>query len=170
MTGDQKLDDFMRGAHAAEAGAPLSGLPFAAALGIRVIRAEAGQALLSIPYDEVLIGDPATGVLHGGVVTSLLDTCGGVAVMQSPTRPSSVATLDLRIDYMRPATPREAIYAHAACFRETRLITFVRASAFHRDPSEPVATAVGAFMVESRRFPAGPPTDGEATSGAEATS
>ena len=91
---------------------------------------------------EGLVGDPETGVIHGGVVTALLDTCAGVACINSPTKPQSVATLDLRIDYMRPATPRQTLLAHAVCHRETKLITFVRAIAFHEDPAQPVASAI----------------------------
>lgn len=134
-------------------GKPLLGLPFAAAIGVRAHRIGDGEAVLSIGYDPRLVGDPVTGVIHGGVVTSLLDTCGGVAVMHSPTKPRSVATLDLRIDYMRPAAPERRIYAEARCFRETRLITFVRAVAYHDDPDQPIATAIGAFMADGRALP-----------------
>lgn len=147
------------------AGALLEGLPFAREIGIELIAAKDGEAELRIPYDARLVGDPASGVLHGGVVTSLLDTCGGAAVMTSPTRPLSVATLDLRIDYMRPATPRAPLFARARCFRETSLITFVTAVAYHDDPDSPVATAIGAFLVEGRkRAPREPAPEKDASS------
>ena len=146
-------DQLSRDATSGEAGKPLMGLPFATAIGVRTVRIGAGEAVLSIPYDARLVGDPETGVMHGGVVTSLLDTCGGVAVFNSPTRPKSVATLDLRIDYMRPATPHAPIFARAICFRETRLITFVHAVAYQDAVEHPVATAIGAFMVDGRNPP-----------------
>lgn len=132
-------------------GRVLNAIPFSAEIGMRLIWSEGGAARLAIPYDARLIGDPDTGVVHGGVVTVLLDTCCGSAVMSSPTRPQSTATLDLRIDYMRPATPHLVLYAEARCFRETAMISFVRAVAFHETPDEPIATAVGAFMAENRR-------------------
>lgn len=139
----------------ASAGTLLEGLPFAKEIGVRLLSAADGEATLSIAYDERLIGDPDTGVIHGGVVTSLMDTCAGVAVMTSPTRPTSVATLDLRIDYMRPAAPGAAILARARCFRETSLITFVTVTAYHADPEDPIATATGAFHVDGRARPTG---------------
>lgn len=139
-----------------DAGTLLAGLPYAKEIGIRLLSAENGEATLSIPYDERLIGDPDTGVISGGVVTSLLDTCGGVAVMASPTKPGSVATLDLRIDYMRPAKPGATVFAHARCFRETTLITFVTAVAYQSSPDEPIATAIGAFRVDGRAKPKTP--------------
>ncbi len=139
-----------------EGGDLLEGLPFSKDLGMRVLRLGSGEAALAIPYDTELIGDPETGVIHGGVVTALLDTCAGVACMNTDAAAHTVATLDLRIDYMRPATPNRTLLAHAICHRQTRLITFIRAVAFHDDPSQPVASAIGAFMAE-RLAPAGKP-------------
>jgi uncharacterized protein (TIGR00369 family) len=126
----------------------IAGLPFSQEIGMRLHAAESGVAILSVPYDAHLVGDPETGVLHGGVMTALLDTACGWAVMASPADLRSTATLDLRIDYMRPATPGEAVYARAECYRLTRSVAFARAVAYHDDPQEPVASAQGAFMVE----------------------
>jgi len=123
-------------------------LPFSAEIGMRVHRAKDSVAILSQPYDSRLIGDPETGVLHGGLMTALLDTACGWAVMSSPANLRATATLDLRIDYMRPATPGEAVFARAECYRLTRSVGFARAVAYHTDPQEPVASAQGAFMLE----------------------
>ncbi len=129
-------------------GEPITGLPFSREIGMRLHQAEDGVAVVSVPYDERLVGDPETGVLHGGVITALLDTACGWAVMASAAKLKSTATLDLRIDYMRPATPREAVFSRAECYRLTRSIGFARAVAYNSDPADPVATAQGAFILD----------------------
>jgi len=136
-----------RDAAADEPGELMSGLPHSNAIGMRLHRSVDGRAVLSVPYDERLVGDPDTGVLHGGVITALLDTACGSAVMSMPEKLASVATLDLRIDYMRPATRGETVIAEAECYRMTRSIGFARAVAYHKDPGDPVASAAGAFIL-----------------------
>ncbi|MDT8344811.1 MAG: PaaI family thioesterase [Thermohalobaculum sp.] len=129
-------------------GALMEGLPFSREIGMRLHSAGDGVAVLSVPYDTRLVGDPQTGVMHGGVVTALLDTACGAAVMAAPVRLRSTATLDLRIDYMRPAQPGKRVMARAECYRMTRTIGFARAVAYHETPDEPIASAAGTFILD----------------------
>ena len=84
-------------------------LPQARALGVKILAHGDSRAKVSLPYREDLVGDPDTGVIAGGVITTLLDHCSGHAVNAALTDDTSIATLDLRIDYMRGAEPGRSV-------------------------------------------------------------
>ena len=126
----------------------IQALPHSRALGMELVEIGEGRAVIAMPYADHLVGDPSTRVIHGGAVSALMDTCAGAAVMSHPETGTYTATLDLRIDYMRPATPGHRITAQAECYNVTRSVAFVRATAMDEDEDRPVATATGAFTVD----------------------
>lgn len=126
----------------------MDAIPHSRHLKMALQRIDNGVAEITMPYDTHLVGDPETGVIHGGAVSALMDTCCGAAVVSHPNVPSATATLDLRIDYMRPATPGQALFARAECYQVTRSVAFVRALAYDDDRERAVATATGAFTVD----------------------
>ncbi len=127
----------------------LDAIPHAKALGLELVDIFYANAVVKLPYNEQIIGNPETGVVHGGAVTTLLDNVSGVAVFCAIEELTSIATLDLRIDYMRAATPGKDITGHAHCYKLTRNVAFVRGVAYDDDIEDPIATSAGAFMMGS---------------------
>lgn len=125
----------------------MDAVPWAKALGFQVTKVEKGRAFALAPWRDDLVGDPDTGIVAGGVITALLDNLCGVATSAALDEFKSLATLDLRIDYMRPAEPRLDIRGEAECYHVTRSVAFVRAWAYHESREKVIATAAGAFAL-----------------------
>lgn len=120
--------------------------PYTVRLGIEAVSAQEGSCVLALPYSRELVGDPDSGVLHGGAITALMDTAFGFAVFFRIQQFRPMATLDLRLDYLRPATPGMKVYAQAHCYKLTPELAFVRGCAYESHAEDPVASCVGVFM------------------------
>lgn len=118
-------------------------------LGITVTDAAVGQLTLCLPYSSRIIGNPDTGVIHGGAITTLMDTTSGAVMICTLEDFELCPTLDLRVDYMRPAEPEKPVYAWAEVHRLTRHIAFTRCEAYQTDEEgqrNVVANCVATFM------------------------
>ena len=134
----------------------LSALRHCQVLGMSVHAAKPEGLTLRLPYSTQIIGNPETGVIHGGAITTLMDTTCGISTVCVLPQFEICPTLDLRIDYMRPATPGQTIRTRAECHHVTRSVAFVRVVATDEDETRPVAIGNGAFTIESRgSVPAG---------------
>lgn len=126
------------------------GIPHYGVLGVEFVTASREAATLRLPYRADFVGDPETGTLHGGVITTLIDSVCGIAVFMAMGRVLPIATLDLRIDYLKPATAGQDVLATAECYKVTRSIAFLRARAYHQDrPDDLIATCASTFMLGS---------------------
>jgi uncharacterized protein (TIGR00369 family) len=119
-------------------------------IGLRFTDISEGTVIGELPYRLDLVGDPISGVLHGGVVTTLLDSTAGAAVLSRLNAPMPIATLDLRIDYLRPSTPRLPLRARVECFKLTHHVAFTRGIAYNDDENDPVASVTGTFMLRTQ--------------------
>lgn len=126
------------------------GIPHNKALGMEMLELDRGEAIFKLKYDVKLVGNPDTGVLHGGAITALLDAASGASVFAALTEWVPIATLDLRIDYLRAAEAGRDVIAHATCYKTTRNVAFTRAVAYHDDPDDPIASSVGTFMLSTK--------------------
>ena len=124
-----------------------SGAAHTQALGFQFDGLHGGEPRIHVPWREDLVGDPDTGVLASGLVTTMLDHVGGLAVWAVMDEFQPIATLDLRIDYVRAAQPGRTIVARGECYQLRRSMAFVRAIAHDGDLNDPVAHAAGVFIL-----------------------
>ena len=102
---------------------------------------------LTLPWREELVGVPESGILASGAIVSLIDTASGTAVWAALGKFIPLVTIDMRIDYLRPATRGESVTARCECTKLTSRIAFTRGTAHVGDPSRPIAYSAGTFMI-----------------------
>lgn len=105
---------------------------------------------LELPWRDDLLGEEDRHVLASGPIISLLDMASGMSIWTASKLFTPVATLDLRVDYQRPARERSAVRGRVECYRRTRSAAFVRGIAHDGDPDDPVASMAGVFMTIAR--------------------
>lgn len=108
-------------------------------------------AELALPYSTELIGDPATGVIASGPILTMMDMATSLSIWLKLDEFRAQATLDLRIDYLRPATPGKTVYGRGECYRITQSIAFIRGAAHDGDPDDPLAHVAGTYMFLERQ-------------------
>ena len=133
----------------------LENVPHSQAIGMKYISHSDDHCELAIRYSEHLVGDPDTGVIHGGAITALLDNAAGLIARPKDMHRevAAIATLDMRIDYMGAAEPGRDVHARAHCFKRTKNVAFVRAVAFTSSVDDPIATCTATFMLGTRNTP-----------------
>ena len=124
----------------------LSAIQHCSVLGLALVETSPEGATLELPYSNSIIGNPETGVIHSGALTTLMDTVLGLAVHLALERLELCPTLDLRIDYMTAARPGESIFGKAEVYRITDNVVFARGSAYQDSPERPIAHCVATFM------------------------
>lgn len=139
---DARLDDLERATRLFHGHVPLN-----AEMGMEIGALGDGTGSMRLPWDPRWLGDPEHGLVHGGVLTALLDAACGLAAFMALRQVAPIATLDLRVDHFRPAEAGRDVIALAETVRRTRQVLFVRAVAHHGDTAAPVAVATATFAV-----------------------
>ncbi len=119
-------------------------------VGLRYVTHGADWMELAFDPRPELMADAVKGVLASGPIITLMDMATSMAVWTRMGKFEHQATLDLRVDYLRPAAPGRAIHGRGECYRITRQFAFVRGQAHDGDPDDPVAHVAGIFMFTGR--------------------
>jgi len=126
-------------------------IPLAKFIGVKVLEIEEGFVKLLFPYREEFIGDPRSKRLHGGYTATAIDLAGGVASMTFMTSPDDdVATIDMRIDYLRPGKAKELIAVGNVLSKRRRSIV-TEMKIYHPDDEKKIiAIGRGVFSIKRK--------------------
>lgn len=116
------------------------------ALGLEYRAHGADWVELALPWAPELVSIEDQGIMATGAIVSLVDTCSGTAIWTRMGAFRPVVTLDLRLDYLRPAARHETVIARCECYKLTRQVAFVRGVAHGGDPERPIAHSAATFM------------------------
>jgi uncharacterized protein (TIGR00369 family) len=135
--------------HAALGARFVDAVPHVRELGIGLVAVSRDRVQVNLPYRPEWLGDASNGLIHPGVTTTLVDSCSGMAVLARLEKYEPIATLDLRMDYLRPALADKTLHCAAECYRVTAHIVFVRATVWQDDEQFQVALSQSVFMRSS---------------------
>lgn len=134
----------------------LKQLRHAQALKLVVVEAHHNWVVLQCPYQPITASHQSIDMVHSGVISTLMDTAAGTAVLcalfHDTHQIELCPTLDLRVDYMKPAEPKQTMYGFAECYRHSSSIAFTRGVAYQDDINDPIAHVVGSFMRVDTNF------------------
>lgn len=119
-------------------------------LGVTLLEAREGYGKIRIGFNENLVGDPRRNRMHGGIISLMLDSAGGVAGITTLTTPEDkLSTIDMRIDYLEPAKA-DAVIAEGEIVRSGNSIIVTKMRAWHEESGEQIAEGRGVYSVRRK--------------------
>lgn len=124
-------------------------VPFNRLLGFKAEELSRGFVRARCPFKPELIGDARRPALHGGVLATFADATCGAAVFTKLRKGDTCATVDLRIDYLRPGLEQDTI-CEAEVLRVGNQVAVTSARLF-QDSGADIAVCKAVFMVKRAR-------------------
>lgn len=126
----------------------MQAIPFARLLGVTATTDDEGRVIANMPFADHLIGNPRLPALHGGTIGAFLEMTAIAQLIADMPVPGIPKTIDITIDYLRSGRPRDT-FARATVAKHGRRVANVRVEAWQEDPTRPIATAHGHFLLPS---------------------
>ncbi len=121
-------------------------IPHVKDMGMQISRLDTGLAVVCVSQQSFMLGNTRHNLINGGVISSLVDTACGMAVCTLINESERIATLDLRIDNLRPAVGDLPLVAEAECYHMTPQIAFVKAVAYQDNRERLIANSMSTFI------------------------
>ncbi len=116
-------------------------------LGLEVVSASEEGVRVRMPWRDDLVGNPDTGVMHGGAIFAMMDQAGGMAITCSTFPTFEITpTIDFRVDHLRSPGKGRAVVCEATCYRLTTHVAFVSVTTWEEGGDDaPIATGLATY-------------------------
>jgi len=115
---------------------------------LKIEKVAESKVELRMPFNPDFCVDDEGTLLHGGILTALLDSSFGLANFLATENVQSMSTIDLRVEYLRPAQSRADVIVSAECYHISRHVAFNSGRAWFDAPGKPeVARGSAAFSL-----------------------
>lgn len=121
--------------------------PLFNAFGIEVVMVADARAEMMMPFSDALAD--GYGALHRGTLVTLLDTTCGLAIFSALRSLRPIATIDLRVDYLRAVPAGRGLRAVVECIGWTDSVAFITGRGYALDDETPLATVTGSFAIDT---------------------
>lgn len=133
------------------------GIPFNRVIGVTLESMSPSGATMVVDHRDELTNNPMSGILHGGVISAILDVVGGLSALSAILFDRDLdqldeilgvfvkfGTVDLRVDYLRPGLG-ERFTASGTVMRSGRRLAVTRME-FHNQDGTLLATGTGTYV------------------------
>ncbi len=125
-------------------------IPLHKLLGIKLLAIDDGYAKLHVPFKPELVGDPRSQVLHGGVISTAMDSAGGAVGMTTLVSEQDVIqTIDIRVDYLQPARSNDLIVEGKIARSGVRILV-TSMVAYDKEGESAIAEGKGVYNVRRK--------------------
>ncbi len=135
----------------------IQSMPFSRLLQLELEQLSSQSTVIYLPWQQQLVGNPIQQILHGGVISAVLDTVGGLmaaaafverqdfdSVTQMQDGLAKLGTIDMRTDYLRPGRG-EKFYASAEPIRLGNKVCVCRME-LHNEKDVKIAYGTGTYL------------------------
>ncbi|NPA34592.1 MAG: PaaI family thioesterase [Chlorobi bacterium] len=118
---------------------------FVTHLGIDTVEYEVGRVLLKLPVKDFMVNP--YGVLHGGVLSTLVDTAMGFSAFTTIKLPEMVAAGELNINFLRPGKGSKILYSEGKVYKRGKRLIFCEGMVWDDVSEEPIIRATSIMVV-----------------------
>ena len=122
-------------------------IPFGRHLGVEIREVRDGYARLELPFRPEFIGNTELPALHGGILLSVADQCGGLVLYTKAGPTAKLSTVDLRMDFLKPAPPKTLVVEGQVLRAGNRIGVVELRLSSEGKPDELLAFGVGVYNI-----------------------